>query len=492
MAERTVTTQVLIVGAGNAAMSAAVAARERGAAVVVLEKAPKEHRGGNSALTVHMRFPYQGIDDLIPLLPGVPPGELEKLTEHLRDYRSEDYYNDIMDVTQGQCDVELANTLVTGAYDTVRWMASHGHAWTPTYQNPSSANLVSFRGGGYGLQEQWFKVAEGLGVEVRYDTEATELLQDDQGRVTGVRALTRAGFVNFKGGATILACGSFESNPEMRAEYLGPGWNEVKLRGVPYNTGVGLKAAIDIGAQPFGSWSTCHASPQDAARPAYDLPGPGVTGDYWSRYAYPFGIMVNREGRRFVDEGETWRGLTYAKMGRAILAQPGAVAFQVFDAKHRELNLIRGYEDAIGHKASTLEGLAKDMNILDVSSFVATVRDFNSSVRQGDFDPYRLDGKGADSVSPPKSNWALPIDKPIFEAFPVICGMTFTYGGLRVGSKGEVIHTSDRPIAGLYAAGEMVGGLWYDNYPSGGGMMAGSVFGRIAGNAAAGKVIGDS
>ncbi len=176
MDEPTVTTQVLIVGAGNAAMSAAVAARERGAAVVVLEKAPKEHRGGNSALTVHTRFPYRGIDDLVPLLPGVPASELEQLAERVIDYRQEDYYNEIMDVTSGQGDAELARTLVTGAYDTVKWMASHGHAWTPTYQSPSSANLVSFRGGGYGLQEQWFKVAEGLGVQVHYDTEATELL----------------------------------------------------------------------------------------------------------------------------------------------------------------------------------------------------------------------------------------------------------------------------------------------------------------------------
>ncbi len=193
-----------------------------------------------------------------------------------------------------------------------------------------------------------------------------------------------------------------------------------------------------------------------------------------------------------MDEGETWRGLTYAKMGRAILAQPGAIAFQLFDAKHRDLNLIRGYEDAIGHKANSLERLAEDLDIRDVSSFVAMVREFNSSVRQGDFDPYRLDGKGADGITPPKSNWALPIDKPPFEAFPVICGMTFTYGGLRTGPNGEVIHANDRPIPGLYAAGEMLGGLWHDNYPSGGGMMAGSVFGRAAGNAAAEKVVGEA
>ncbi|MYF79994.1 MAG: FAD-binding protein [Chloroflexi bacterium] len=210
---------------------------------------------------------------------------------------------------------------------------------------------------------------------------------------------------------------------------------------------------------------------------------------YWSRYSYPFGIMVNVDGRRFVDEGETWRGLTYAKTGRAILSQPVGLAFQIFDAEQRRRGLIRGYKDATVFKSNTLDALAKDLEIHDVSAFLETVRQFNESIQDGEFHPFHLDGKSTSGITPPKSNWALPIATPPFEAYPTICGMTFTYGGLKITPSAEVLHESDRIIPGLYAAGEMVGGLWHDNYPSGGGMMAGAVFGRIAGTKAAQQVL---
>ena len=474
-------TQVIVVGAGNAALSAAVAARERGAEVVVLEKAPRQHRGGNSALTVHMRFPYDGMADLTPLLSGVPSADLRRMADRIGRYTRADYYDDIMTVTEGKSNPELAEVLVTEAASTVRWMRSHGHTWIPTYANPVSANVVSFNGGGYGLQEQWFGTAEKSGISVYYDTSAIGLLQDSQGRVTGVRAETPQGYCNFHGRAVVMACGSFESNPEMRARHLGSEWEQVKLRGVPYNTGDGLAMGLESRALPYGSWSSCHASPQDLNRPPFDVPGPGIRGDFWSRYSYPFGIMVNLSGRRFIDEGETWRGLTYAKIGRAILAQPQGIAFQIFDRKHRQLEVIRGYEKATGFKANTLENLAKQLGIPDTAAFAHTVREFNATVQQGEFNPFQLDGKRTIGITPPRSNWALPIDTPPFEGFPVVCGMTFTFGGLRVTPEARVVHTMGYPIPGLYAAGEMVGGLWHGNYPSGAGMMAGTVFGRIAG-----------
>ena len=483
--ENVVDTEVLVVGAGNAAMASAVAARERGADVVVLEKAPKSQRGGNSALTVHMRFPYRGMEDLVPLLSDVSKETQRSLAERVRSYTESDYYDDIMSVTDGQSDPALARILVSNAYDTVLWMRSYGHAWIPSHESPTSANVVSFDGGGFAMQERWFHTAARLGIPVHYETTALELLQDSAGRVTGVLARAGDRDVRYKSRAVILACGSFESSPEMRAKYLGAGWGKVKLRGVPFNTGDGINMALELGAQPYGSWSTCHASPQDSNRPDYDLPGPGVSGVYWSRYSYPFGIMVNVNGQRFVDEGETWRGLTYAKTGRAILSQPGGIAFQIFDSEQRRKGLIRGYEDATGFKSNTLESLAKDMGIRDVSAFLETVRQFNASIQDGEFHPFRLGGKSTSGIIPPKSNWALPIATPPFEAYPTICGMTFTYGGLKITPSGEVLHESDRVIPGLYAAGEMVGGLWHDNYPSGGGMMAGAVFGRIAGTKAA-------
>ncbi len=487
--EKVVDTEVLVVGAGNAAMAAAVAAREQGADVVVLEKAPKSQRGGNSALTVHMRFPYRGIEDLEPLLSGVSEEETRSLTERVSAYTESDYYYDIMGVTDGQSDPTLAQILVTEAYKTVLWMRSYGHAWVPSHESPTSANVVSFDGGGFAMQERWFRAAERLGIPVHYETSALDLLQDRTGRVTGVRARSGDRDVRYKSQAVILACGSFESSPEMRAQYLGAGWDKVKLRGVPFNTGDGLNMALALGAQPYGSWSTCHASPQDSKRPDYDVPGPGVSGVYWSRYSYPFGITVNVHGRRFVDEGETWRGLTYAKTGRAILSQPGGLAFQVFDAEQRRKGLIRGYEDATGHKSSTLDGLARDLGLRNVRTFQETIREFNESIQKSEFHPFRLDGKSTSGVTPPKSNWALPIATPPFEAYPTICGMTFTYGGLKITPSAEVLHKNDRVIPGLYAAGEMVGGLWHNNYPSGGGMMAGAVFGRIAGAKAAQQVL---
>ena len=489
LAETIVETEVLVVGAGNAAMAAAVAARERGADVVVLEKAPKSQRGGNSALTVHMRFPYRGMADLMPLLSDVSEEDKRSLAERVRDYTESDYYNDIMAVTDSRSDPILAGILVSEAYKTVLWMRSYGHAWIPSHESPTSANVVSFDGGGFAMQERWFRAARGLGVPVHYETRALELLQDRAGIVTGVRARTECGDVRYKSQAVILACGSFESSPEMRTQYLGVGWDKVKLRGVPFNTGDGLNMALELGAQRYGSWSTCHASPQDSNRPDYDVPGPGVSGVYWSRYSYPFGIMVNVYGHRFIDEGETWRGLTYAKTGRAILSQPGGLAFQIFDAEQRRKGLIRGYEDATVYKSGTLEALAKDLEIRDARVFLATVRHFNESIQEEGFHPFRLDGKSTLRITPPKSNWALPIAEPPFEAYPTICGMTFTYGGLKITSSAEVLHKSDLVIPGLYAAGEMVGGLWHNNYPSGGGMMAGAVFGRIAGTTAAQQVL---
>jgi tricarballylate dehydrogenase len=208
-----------------------------------------------------------------------------------------------------------------------------------------------------------------------------------------------------------------------------------------------------------------------------------VGGNEWNRYAYPFGIMVNTEGQRFVDEAEDIRALTYAKMGRAILAQPGGIAFEVFDAKVRRLGLLPPtYDKATGERAETLEGLAEKLGI-NVKNFLATVKAFNSACRPGEYNPnpFKPDGKGTEGIYPPKSNYAVPIDEPPFEGYAVCCGITFTFGGLKVDPKTcQVQHVSGRPVPGLYTAGEMLGGLWHWNYPSGSGMMAGATFGRIA------------
>jgi tricarballylate dehydrogenase len=306
--------------------------------------------------------------------------------------------------------------------------------------------------------------------------------------VTGVKALTPTGFATFNAKSVVLACGSFESNPEMRARYLGPGWDMIHLRGVPFNTGDGLRMAMDIGAMPHGSWTTCHASPQDINLPVFTVPSAHSLRDSQTRYMYPWGIMVNTKAERFVDEAWDTRGRTYAAMGRAIMAQPGGIAFQIHDAKIRKMNLYTpNYASATTAKADTLEKLAGELD-LDVAKFAKTVTEFNAAVQPGKYNPDRhhLDGKTTAGIYPPKSNYALEIDEPPFEAWPVRCGLTFAFGGLKIDPKtSQVQHVAGRPIGGLYAAGEMAGGLWVGNYASGSGMMAGATFGRIAGTHAA-------
>ena len=327
---------VLVVGAGNAGLCAALAAEELGVRVGVLEKAPREFRGGNSALTGHMRFAYKSVEDLAPLMDNLAPADLQAIADHLPHRTEAELFDEIMTVTDGYADTELADTHVRKSYETVRWLRSRGHDWVPIYATAThGGNVVMMNGGGLGFQERNFTFLETAGVTILYDTSATELIEDRAGRVIGVRALSPTGYQTIHATSVVLAAGGFESNPEMRARYLGPGWDTVKMRGVPYNTGEGLLMAMGIGAMPYGSWTTCHASPQDMNRPAYTLPGSGSRG--WNRYSYPFSIMVNIHGERFADEAFDVRGRTYASMGKSILAQPAGTAFQIVDAKARKM-----------------------------------------------------------------------------------------------------------------------------------------------------------
>ena len=477
---------VLIVGTGNAACSAALAALEKTGRVGMLEKASQRDRGGNSALTVLMRFAFNGIEDLRPLVRNLSEAEMRPLLEGLPHRTEAELWDEIMRVTTNQSDQDMLQVHVTESLKTMHWLAGKGHDWSPATIRDD--NVVTMNGGGAGLQKRNFATLEKAGVAFHYQTAATELVQDQKGRVTGVRALTPGGYATFTAKSVVLACGSFESNPEMRARYLGPGWDMVRLRGVPFNTGDGLRMAMDIGAMPHGSWSTCHASPQDIDLPVFTVPSAHSLRDSLTRYMYPWGIMVNSNAERFVDEAWDTRGRTYAAMGRAILDQSGGIAFQILDAKIRNMNLYTpNYDKATTAKADTLEMLAGELD-LNVPKFVKTVTEFNAAVQPGKYNPdrHQLDGKRTAGIYPPKSNYALEIDEPPFEAFPVRCGLTFTFGGLKIDPKtAQVQHVAGRPIPGLYAAGEMAGGLWVSNYASGSGMMAGATFGRIAGAHAA-------
>jgi len=487
---------VIIVGTGNAGFAAAVSASENGAKVLMLEKASEDYMGGNSALTIHMRFAYNSFSDLLPLVKDdkqtynkLYNKKLQELSEVVTEYTESDYLKDIMNVTSGKSDKILSKELVTNSLPTIKWMNKLGHLWSPTFDNPTSANVVSFNGKGYGLMQRWKNIALNKGVNIKYNHQVIDLIKNNEDIISGVVAKTNNENKIYYANSVILACGSFESNAQMRAKYLGEQWRNVKLRGIPNNTGEGLEMAISHGAIPYDDWSTCHASPQDINRPDYDLPGENKSGDYWSRYAYPFSIMVNINGNRFIDEGETWRGLTYAKTGKAILEQKNNMAFQLFDSKHVKAGVLKKYKNPTKYQAGTLIDIANKIKITDKENFINNINTFNKAVQSGNYNPHKLDGKKVKNIFPSRSNWALPLDNPPYLAYPVICGMTFCYGGLKTSINGELINKNGDIINGLYAVGEMLGGLWHNNYPSGGGMMAGAVFGKNAGKHASNKAI---
>ena len=487
---------VIIVGTGNAGFAAAVSASENGAKVLMLEKASEDYMGGNSALTIHMRFAYNSFSDLLPLVKDdkqtynkLYNKKLQELSEVVTEYTESDYLKDIMNVTSGKSDKILSKELVTNSLPTIKWMNKLGHLWSPTFDNPTSANVVSFNGKGYGLMQRWKNIALNKGVNIKYNHQVIDLIKNNEDKISGVVAKTNNENKIYYANSVILACGSFESNAQMRAKYLGEQWRNIKLRGIPNNTGEGLEMAISHGAIPYDDWSTCHASPQDINRPNYDLPGENKSGDYWSRYAYPFSIMVNINGNRFIDEGETWRGLTYAKTGKAILEQKNNMAFQLFDSKHVKAGVLKKYKNPTKYQAGTLIDIANKIKITDKENFINNINTFNKAVQSGNYNPHKLDGKKVKNIFPSRSNWALPLDNPPYLAYPVICGMTFCYGGLKTSINGELINKNGDIINGLYAVGEMLGGLWHNNYPSGGGMMAGAVFGKNAGKHASNKAI---
>lgn len=482
---------VVIVGAGNAALCAALAAREANARVLVLEKAPQHLRGGNTYFTGGgFRFPYEGLADIRRLIPDLSDAEAQ--TIDIGRYPQSQFYDDIMRVTEGLADPELVDILVRQAYPTVLWMHERGLRWVLMYGRQAfkvdgiyrfwGGMIVEAVGAGKGLSDQLFALAEKAGVEVRYETKATNLLLDNAGRIVGVRVRGPQGYEHISAGAVVLACGGFEANAEMRTRYLGLDWELVKVRGTQFNTGDGIRMALEVGAMPYGHWSCCHAVAWDLNAPPY---GNRAIGDLYQKHSYPFGLIVNLKGERFVDEGADLRNYTYAKYGRELLKQPRRVAFQIFDAKVEHL-LRDEYRIAQVTKATanTLEELATALGI-DPEGLIRTVAAFNAAVQPGPFDPTRLDGKRTEGITPPKSNWALPLDTPPYSGYAVTCGITFTFGGLRINSEGQVLDTEERPLLGLYAAGEIVGGLFYYNYPGGAGLMAGAVFGRIAGASAA-------
>jgi len=483
---------VIVVGGGNAALCAALSARESGARVAVLERAPADEAGGNSRFTAGaIRTVYDGADDICTLMPDLSAEE--RANSDFGAYTDAQFFDDMGRVTDYRCDPDLTELLVNRSFDTLCWMRGKGVRFMPLYGRQAFKIDGKFRfwggltveawGGGPGLVEALTEACKRNGIDIRYQARALSLLHDDSG-VHGVRVRQRGYTHDLSAGAVVLACGGFEANAEMRARYLGPGWELARVRGSRFNTGDGIRMALEAGASPAGNWSGCHAVAWDRNAPEF---GDLAVGDGFQKHSYPFGLIINARGERFVDEGADFRNYTYAKYGREILNQPGQFAYQVFDAKvaHllRDEYRIRQVTKA---EADSLEQLVAQMEGVDAAGFLRTVADYNAAVRQDiPFDPTVKDSRGTEGLAVNKSNWANTLDEPPFMAFGVTCGITFTFGGLRIDTDAQVIDVDGGAIPGLFAAGELVGGLFYFNYPGGTGLMSGAVFGRIAGARAA-------
>ena len=485
---------VVVVGAGNAGLCAALAARESGARVLVLEKAPREERGGNTAFTGGLlRFPFNSIEDFKPLLPDYTPEQFDEV--YVGSYTQDAYRADFERVTEGLAHPDMVDNLVTRAYPTMVWMVQKGIRWIMATGRQSYKVEGKYRffgnlileawGGGEGLSDMGFSATERAGIEIAYGTKAVAIETDNKGTVTGLVIADREGRRSIACKAVVLCAGGFQSNMEWRTRYLGPDWELAKVRGTRFNTGDGIRMAMDIGAQPFGHWSSCHAVAWDMLAPPF---GDRRVGDLFQKHSYPIGLIVNQQGKRFVDEGADFRNDTYAKYGREILRQPNRCAFQLFDSK--SIPMLRDeyrHRDATKARANTIEELADQLTI-DPKQLKYTIDEYNEHVQEGPYNPTILDGKRTVGLDPDKTNWAIKLDEPPYEGYAVTCGITFTFGGLRIDRAGRVLNNEDEVIPGLYAAGELVGGLFYYNYPGGSGLMAGATFGKLAGESAASYV----
>jgi tricarballylate dehydrogenase len=484
---------VIVVGGGNAACAAAVSAVEHGARrVALLEKAPKAQRGGNTHFSgAIFRFVFDRVEELDRFVPGAEE-EYPGFHAGVPEYPREAFREDLMRVTEHKSDPELADLLIDASYDTTCWMQDVGrHEFElarsvmgikvgNTYKWPRGA-IVRTLHEGVGLSARWFETVEAMGVEIHYEAHVLELTQDTSARVNGVVVRALNGLQRLEAKAVVLACGGFETNPAWRTYYLGQEWGHAKVRGSSFNYGDGLKMAMDLGAMPWGHWGGCHATPIVADAPDY---GRREVTDKTNRLSYPYGVMLNSEGRRWVDEGADFNAFTYAKYGGMILKQPKSVAYQIFDSKVVDL-LEPRYSTSTPLRSDTLEGLVKQLD-LDHHQALRTLGDYNGAAqRDGPFNPAILDGLHTEGLHPPKSNWAQRLDTPPYLCWPVTGGITFTFGGLKVDENAQVISTGWKPIEGLYTAGEMLGGLFHYNYALGTGLMAGAVFGRIAGRNAA-------
>jgi tricarballylate dehydrogenase len=456
---------VAVLGGGNAGLSAALNARELGASVLVLESAPWAFRGGNSRHTRNLRCMHDAPTSL--------------LTD---TYAENEYFADLLRVTGGETDEGLARIVVRNSATCPAWMERFGVRFQSSLRGTLHLGRTNafFLGGGKALMNSYYATAARLGVKVLYDAEVVGLDVTDRARTrVTVRLPDRTITVQAK--SLVLAAGGFESNLEWLKEIWGDAADNFLIRGTPYNKGRVLKLMLDNGAQSVGDATQCHAVAIDARAPKFD-------GGIVTRLdSVSLGIVVNKDGERFYDEGEDFWPKRYAIWGRLVAQQAGQIAYSIIDSKAIGKFMPSVFPPIV---ADSLPELARLLE-LPADPLVATVQTFNRSVRPGTFNHSVLDNCRTEGLKPNKSHWALPIDAPPYWGYPLRPGITFTYLGLKVNERAQVVMSDGEPAQNLFAAGEiMAGNILTKGYVAGAGMAIGTVFGRIAGTEAAQHALG--
>lgn len=450
---------VIVAGGGNAALCAAITAAESGARVLVLESAPFAYRGGNSRHTRNFRCKHEGP---LSVLTGT--------------YGEEEYLNDLIVVTGGRTDPDLARMVIRSSEECLPWMEAHGVRFQPSLSGTLSLSRTNafFLGGGKALLNAYYNVAADLGITIRYDAEVRHVALS-AGLFTHVEATIAGEARQIEGRALVVASGGFQADIDWLTSAWGPAAANFLIRGTPYNRGVMLRDLLDQGCTPVGDPTGCHAVAIDGRAPKFD-------GGIVTRLdCVPFSIVVNRNADRFYDEGEDVWPKRYAIWGRLVAAQPEQIAFSIIDAKSAGLFMPSVFPPDAD---DTIAGLAEKLG-LPPHRLEATVATFNAACRAGDFRPTECDAMATEGLRPPKTNWARPIDTPPFYGYQLRPGVTFTYLGLRVSDQAKV-QSAMGPLENVWAAGEvMAGSILGEGYLAGFGMTIGTVFGRIAGREAA-------
>lgn len=452
---------VLVIGGGNAALCAAISARRAGASVLVLEGAPKFYRGGNTRHTRNMRCAH---DAATEILTG--------------PYTEEEFWDDLLRLTGGQTDEELAKFMIRESKDILNWIVEQGVRWQPSLGGTLSLGRTNsfFLGGGRAMLNALYLTAEKLGIEIAYDAEVVDI------RIEGGMFLSAKlkqpidGASEIRASALVAAAGGFEANIEWLKEYWGEAADNFLIRGTPYNRGSILKMLLDKGVQDIGDPTQCHAVAIDARAPKFD-------GGIITRHdSVVFGIVVNKHAERFYDEGEDIWPKRYAIWGRLVAAQPDQIAYIIFDSTVLTSFMPTLFPPIAG---TTLAELAGKLGLAP-AALEKTVTDFNAAVQPGTFDHTILDDCRTAGITPPKTHWARRIETPPYLAYPVRPGITFTYLGTRVNKQARMVMKDGKPSANMFAAGEiMAGNVLGKGYAAGIGMTIGSVFGRVAGREAA-------